>query len=79
MEADFECLGFADSAIKYIKPCLTKDAESIVDGDDDDATVARQHAAVIRISAAPFVALAVHEDDHGVPPAAAVPRAGCNQ
>lgn len=45
---------------------LTQDAEAIVDGDDDDASVAGQDGAVVGVAGIPFVALAVYEHNDRV-------------
>ena len=56
---------------------LTQNAEPVVDGDNDEATIARQHAAVVRISTVPLVAFAVQENDHRITLAAAASCASC--
>lgn len=45
---------------------LTKDAETIVDGDDDNASIAGEHAAIVRVPRVPLVAFAVDVNHDGV-------------
>ncbi|MEJ1288579.1 hypothetical protein NN561_019611 [Cricetulus griseus] len=51
---------------------LTQDAQAVVDGDDDDVAVARQHAAVDHVPGALHVGAAVDVNHHGLPAARVV-------
>lgn len=44
---------------------LTKHAETKVDGDDHDLSVASQHAAIVRVAGVPLVRFAVDVHDDG--------------
>jgi len=39
----------------------TEDAESVVDGYDDDVAIRCQHTAVVRVSSSEFKVVAMHE------------------
>ena len=39
----------------------TEHAESVVDGDDDNVSVRRQHAAIVRVASSHLKVVAVHE------------------
>lgn len=50
----------------YYCLALTQHAQPVVYGDHDQAPVAGQHRAVVRVAGIPLVRLAVYEHEHGL-------------